>query len=131
VAWEEGSRRITDKEEESNNTSGRRTTDKEEGRAGAPTVGEPLARWRGARVLAAGEPPIKRRGSTSTDARELPDGKVERGKSTSGRRNTDKEEGGARARTQENHRPVMWRGARALVAGETPTRRRGEQEHGR
>jgi hypothetical protein len=54
---------------------------------------------------------------------------VEGSKSTSDRRNTDKEEGGARARMLENHRSVMLRGARALAAREPRTRRRGEQEH--
>jgi hypothetical protein len=54
---------------------------------------------------------------------------VEGSKSISDQRTTDKEEGGARARTLENHQSARWRGARALAATETPIRRRGEQEH--
>jgi hypothetical protein len=119
-----------DKVERSRSTSGHRNTDKEEGGARAQTTREPLVRWRGARALAAGEPPTRRRGSKSTDAREPPTGKVEWSKSTSGRRTTNKEEGGARAWTLENHRSTRWRGARALAAGEPSTWRRGEQELG-
>jgi hypothetical protein len=55
---------------------------------------------------------------------------VEGSKSISDQRTTDKEEGGARARTLENHRLARWRGARALAARESPTRRRGSKSTG-